>query len=91
MKGLVIVAKLICQAKVEADQSGPKANNAELAMGFHPKNMELCKKARLQNSTRSNHRLASEMSKMLYYNYIDPKLSVVVSNSLESKLKNCTG
>ena len=25
MKGLAIVAKLICQAKVDADQSGPNA------------------------------------------------------------------
>ena len=55
IKGLVIVAKLICQAKVEGVQSGPKANKAELAIGFQLKNIELCKNAKPQNSIKSIH------------------------------------
>ena len=47
--GLVIVAKLICHAKVEADHSGSKTANAELAMGFHSVKMELWQKAKEQN------------------------------------------
>ena len=49
IKGLVIVARLICQAIVAADHSGLKALKAEFAIGFHSTNTEFCKNARQQN------------------------------------------
>ena len=41
MIGLVIVARFICQASVEADQSGPNTDIAEFAIGFHSVKTEL--------------------------------------------------
>ena len=49
------MAKLICQAKVDGVHSGPNANRAEFAIGFQLKNTELCRKAKAQNSIKSNH------------------------------------
>lgn len=51
----MIVAKLICHAKVEGVQLGPNANKAELAIGFQLRKTELCKKANPQNSIKSSH------------------------------------
>ena len=49
MIGLVIVARFICQASVEADQSGPNTDIAEFAIGFHSVKTELWANARQQN------------------------------------------
>jgi hypothetical protein len=53
--GLVMVARLICQAKTDGVHSGPNANKAELAIGFHAKNIELCRKAKVQNMKSRSH------------------------------------
>ena len=55
-----MVAKLICQAKVEGVHCGAKAFKAELAIGFQARKMELCKKASKQNSPSNIHFLGPE-------------------------------
>ena len=50
-----MVAKLICQAKVDGVHCGPNAFKAELAIGFQARKMELCKKANIQNSLKRIH------------------------------------
>ena len=59
-KGLEMVAKLICQAKVDGVHCGAKAFKAELAIGFQARKMELCKKASKQNSPSNIHFLDPE-------------------------------
>ena len=53
--GLDIVAKLICQARVDGVHCGPNAFKAELAIGFQARKMELCKNANIQNSLNRIH------------------------------------
>ena len=53
IKGLVMVAKFICQAKVESVHW--KAKSAEFAIGFQLRKIELCKNAKAQNSSNKIH------------------------------------
>ena len=44
-----MVARFICQAKVEGDHSGPNTARAEFAIGFHSTKTEFWEKAKQQN------------------------------------------
>ena len=55
MKGLVMVAKLICQASVEDVQFSENVKRTELAIEFHDRNTEPCKNARKQYSKSKIH------------------------------------